>query len=195
MGYALAAEARLRGAHVTVIAGPTQLAPPPVDDVVRVRSAADMHAAVMRAAPGADVIIMSAAVADYTPGAAAAGKITKTDSPMTLTLQRTPDILADLGRMPSRAAGRPILVGFAAETSDLLEKARAKRARKNVDLIVGNDVSRSDAGFDVATNAVILVDAHGEQELPLQSKAAIAAAVLDRVEHIIRARIPTPAGA
>ena len=104
MGFALADEARRRGAHVTLVAGPTRLEPPAVDDVVRVRSAAEMHEAVMRAAAGVDVVIMAAAVADYTPAQRAADKIAKADAPLTLTLERTKDILADLGAMRMRWA-------------------------------------------------------------------------------------------
>src|SRR5688572_26606505 len=195
MGFAIAAEARRRGAHVTLVAGPTRLEPPPVDDVVRVRSAAEMHAAVMGAAARADVVVMAAAVADYTPADPSDRKVAKADGPLTLTLERTRDILAELGRMPSRAAGAPILVGFAAETGDAVPNAREKRARKNVDLIVANDVSRADAGFDVDTNAVTLVGADGEQPIPVQSKDRVAALILDRVEQLVRARAHTPARA
>src|SRR5688500_2486212 len=156
MGFALAAEAHRRGAHVTLIAGPTRVDPPAVGAISRVRSAAEMHAAVMQAAAGADAIIMAAAVADYTPTTASPAKVAKADGPITLTLTRTRDILADLGA--GRAGrSRPVLVGFAAETDDVLQKARDKRARKRVDLIVANDVSKSDRGFDVETNAVTIV--------------------------------------
>ena len=196
MGFALAAEARRRGAHVTLVAGPTPLEAPAADDLVRVRSASDMHAAVMAAAPRADVVIMAAAVADYTPAEPSPRKMAKTDGPATLTLQRTRDILADLGRRPSRASsGRPILVGFAAETGDAVARAREKRGRKNVDLIVANDVSRSDAGFDVETNDVTIVSETEERTVPLQSKAGVAAAILDRVEELVRTRPVTPARA
>ena len=187
MGFALAAEARRRGARVTLVAGPTQVEPPQVDELVRVRSAADLHAAVMQAAEGADVVIMAAAVADYTPSSPAAGKIAKGDGPMTLTMHRTADVLADLGRLPSRVEGRgPVLVGFAAETSNLLAKASAKRERKGADLIVANDVSREDSGFDVDANAVTIISALGTVEVPRQSKARVAAAILDQVSSLLR---------
>ena len=189
MGFALAAEAQRRGARVTLVAGPTRVDPPAVDELVRVRSAADMHAAVMRDATRADLVIMAAAVADYTPAAPATEKVAKSDGPIVLSLERTSDILAELGRLPSRsAAGVPMLVGFAAETADAVARARDKRARKGIDLIVANDVSRGDAGFDVETNAVTLIDAESETAVPLQSKARVAAAILDRVEHLLRAR-------
>ena len=189
MGFALATEAQRRGAQVTLVVGPTWLEPPGAEEIVRVRSAAEMHTAVMRAAARADVVIMAAAVADYTPGDPAARKVAKTDGPMTLTLWRTPDILADLARLPSRlSSGVPMLVGFAAETGDAEARAREKRARKGIDLIVANDVSRPDAGFEVATNAVTLIDAEGECAVPLQTKERVAAAILDRVEQFVRAR-------
>jgi phosphopantothenoylcysteine decarboxylase/phosphopantothenate--cysteine ligase len=196
MGYAIAGEAQRRGAHVTLVAGPTRLEPPAVDDVVRVRSAAEMHGAVMHAATDADVVVMAAAVADYAPVRAAAEKISKTDAPFTLTLERTRDILADLSALPSRgAAGRPVLVGFAAETGDAVAKARAKRARKHVDLMVANDVSQPDAGFDVETNAVTIIGEDEEQAVPVQSKPQVAVLILDRVERLLRARTTAPSRA
>jgi phosphopantothenoylcysteine decarboxylase/phosphopantothenate--cysteine ligase len=189
MGFALAAEARWRGARVTLVAGPTRVDPPTVDEVVRVRSAAEMHAAVTAAASQADVVIMAAAVADYTPSAAAPGKLTKAEAPLTLTLTRTKDILAELGAARARSGSTtPVLVGFAAETDDVLVKAREKRARKLVDLVVANDVSRPDRGFDTGTNAVTLVGEEGEESVALQSKDRIAAAILDRVERLLRVR-------
>ena len=194
MGFALAEEARRRGAQVILVAGPTQLDPPSVADVVRVRSAADMHEAVMRAAAGADVVIMAAAVADYAPAQRANDKLAKTDAPLTLTLERTKDILADLGAMRDALGGSaPVLVGFAAETGDVVGRARAKRARKNVDLIVANDVSRSDRGFDAPTNEVTLITADSEDVVPLQPKDRVAARILDRVESLLSARPAAPA--
>ena len=188
MGFAIAEEAKRRGATVTLVAGPTRVEAPPVDEFVRVRSAAEMHAAVMLVAPKADVVVMAAAVADYTPAQVAADKIAKSDAPLTLTLQRTRDILADLGQLPSRReSGAPVLVGFAAETGDAVTKARAKRARKQVDLVVANDVTQEGAGFDVPTNAVTIVDEDAEQVVPLAGKDRIAAIILDRVEqHVVR---------
>jgi len=189
MGFALAAEARRRGATVTIVAGPTRVEPPAVDDVVLVRSAAEMHEAVMRAASNADVVIMAAAVADYTPAVVAPEKIAKTEAPMTVTLRLTKDILADLGSMRAGlGSSRPLLVGFAAETDDVLAKAREKRLRKKIDIIVANDVSKSDRGFDAVANAVTIVAADGEQPVPLQSKDRVAGAILDRIEHLLRSR-------
>ncbi|HEY3380363.1 MAG TPA: bifunctional phosphopantothenoylcysteine decarboxylase/phosphopantothenate--cysteine ligase CoaBC [Vicinamibacterales bacterium] len=188
MGFALAAEAARRGATVTLVAGPTSIDPPDAVAVVRVRRAAEMRDAIMARAAEADVIIMAAAVADYAPQRAAE-KITKDADELVLRLTRTPDILAALGTR--RAAGqlpRAVLVGFAAETSDVVERARSKRLRKQVDLIVANDVSRSDAGFDVDRNAVTLVSATDERDIALQSKAGIAQAVIDRIEELLAAR-------
>jgi phosphopantothenoylcysteine decarboxylase/phosphopantothenate--cysteine ligase len=193
MGFALAAEARRRGATVTLVAGPTRLAPPAVDELVRVRSAAEMHAAVMAAAPASDVVVMAAAVADYTPATVAPDKIAKTDAPLTLSLVRTRDILAELGELPSRQTNRsPVLVGFAAETGDAAAKAREKRRRKRIDLIVANDVSEPGAGFDVATNAVTIVGDGADEAVPLQSKEDVAGVILDRVEELLRSRAATP---
>jgi phosphopantothenoylcysteine decarboxylase/phosphopantothenate--cysteine ligase len=193
MGFASADEARRRGAHVTLVAGPTRLEPPATDRLVRIRSAREMHAVVVGEADGVDAVIMAAAVADYAPADAAAGKVAKTDAPLTLTLHRTPDILADLGvRRSQPGANDPVLVGFAAETDDVLRKAREKRLRKKVDLIVANDVSQRDRGFDAATNAVTIIGDAGEQDVPLQSKAGVAAAILDRVEQLLRARTAAP---
>ncbi len=188
MGLALAEEAVRRGAQVTVVLGPTRLEPAPGSEVIRVRSAAQMHGAVTAHAEAADVVIMAAAVADYTPETAEPLKVAKQDGPLTITLARTRDILADLGSLPRRrAAGKPLLVGFAAETHDVLAHARAKLERKHVDLIVANDVSRADSGFEVETNAVTLVGAAGDEVLPVQSKHAVAAAILDRVEAMLAA--------
>jgi phosphopantothenoylcysteine decarboxylase/phosphopantothenate--cysteine ligase len=195
MGFAIAAAAHARGANVTLVAGPTSIEPPATDEVLRVRRASEMHAAVMRAAGHADVVIMAAAVADYAPVSPAADKIAKSDETLTLTLQRTPDILADLGQASAKRATPLVLVGFAAETGNLLARAREKRIRKNVDLMVANDVSAPGSGFDVDTNAVTIIGADEEQTLPLQSKARVADAILDRVEQLIRARSTTPARA
>ena len=188
MGFAVAAAAHARGANVTLVAGPTTVEPPLADEVIRVRRATEMRDAVLRAAEHADVVIMAAAVADYSPVEAVPEKIAKTDAPLTLILQRTPDILADLGQLSNRRPTPLVLVGFAAETGDLLRKAREKRARKNVDLIVANDVTTPGAGFEVETNAVTIIGADQEQTLPLQSKARVAEAILDRVEQLLKTR-------
>jgi phosphopantothenoylcysteine decarboxylase / phosphopantothenate---cysteine ligase len=192
MGFAIADEAVRRGAHVTLVAGPTTLAAPPVAELVRVRSAEEMHRAVLGRADAADVVVMAAAVADYTPEVRADQKVAKGADTITLTLKRTPDILKDLGTRRLATGAKTVLVGFAAETDDVVARAMAKLHAKRVDLIVANDVSRSDAGFDVDTNEVTLVGPEGPTHVPLQSKARVAAAILDRVEPLLAAPLTTP---
>jgi phosphopantothenoylcysteine decarboxylase/phosphopantothenate--cysteine ligase len=198
MGYAVAAEAARRGATVTLVSGPTRIPAPGGVDVVRVRSASDMHEAVLSRVANADLVVMAAAVADYAP-VKVPGKIAKGGDEMVLRMARTPDILAELGAR--RAAGewpRVMLVGFAAETGDVVARARDKRRRKQVDLIVANDVSGDDRGFDTEENAVTLVAADGEEEVTLRPKRDVARAILDRVERMLptvaQSRQPAPAG-
>lgn len=186
MGYAIAADAARRGARVILVSGPTKLTPPKTHEFVQVRSAAEMHQAVMAHAANADVVVMSAAVADYTVANREPQKIAKQDGLLTLTLTRTRDILADLGNLSSRRTGeRPVLVGFAAETHDVVAHAKQKLERKHVDLIVANDVSQAGVGFDVETNAVTLVTRDGVEDVPLQSKSAVASRILDRIESLL----------
>ena len=195
MGFAVADEATRRGALVTLVAGPTSAPAPAVHELVRVRGAEAMHAAVMQHAATADIVVMAAAVADYTPTVVAGQKVAKADGDLTLVLKRTPDILKALGQRRAASGGPAVLVGFAAETEDVVASARRKLERKQVDLIVANDVSRPDAGFDVDTNAVTLVSQGGAEDVPLQSKARIAAVILDRAEQLLlvrRAAPPTP---
>jgi phosphopantothenoylcysteine decarboxylase/phosphopantothenate--cysteine ligase len=184
MGFAIAAEAMRRGADVTLVAGPTPVEPPAVRELVRVRSAAEMHQAVLDRSDRMDLVVMAAAVADYAPERRAPHKVAKQDDTLTLTLKKNPDILADLGQRRLKAGRGPVLVGFAAETDDVVARARAKRERKHVDVVVANDVSRADAGFDVDTNAVTIVDANGAETVPLQSKSAVAAAILTHLERL-----------
>jgi len=182
MGLAVAAEAVRRGARVVLVLGPSALEPTPGAELIRVRSAAQMHDAVMTRVAEMDAVVMAAAVADYTrSGGAEPQKISKREDALTMTLTRTTDILAELGRWRADRV-RPWLVGFAAETQDVVERATAKLTRKKIDLVVANDVLRFDAGFAVETNAAVLVDADGATELPLQPKSALAGAILDRVE-------------
>jgi phosphopantothenoylcysteine decarboxylase/phosphopantothenate--cysteine ligase len=192
MGVAIAREAHARGAAVTLVAGPTGLELPPVTEVVRVRSAAQMHQAVMSRAAGVDAVIMAAAVADFTPARGAA--LTKIDKAASLSidLQPTVDILADLGR---RRGGdrRPVLIGFAAETGPVEASARRKLEAKAVDLIVANDVLAPGSGFEVDTNQVTLVSAEGADELPLMGKREVASVILDRLERLLTARATVPA--
>ena len=185
MGYAIAAEAARRGAEVTLVTGPSNLEAPPVREVVRVRSAAEMHHAVMTRAGEMQLVVMAAAVADYAPADRAAQKVPKDGETVTLVLKRTPDILGDLGQRRLASGAGPVRVGFAAETEDVVARATAKRERKHADLIVANDVSRTDAGFDVDANEVTIVGAAGAEALPLQSKARVAAQILDRVEKLL----------
>jgi phosphopantothenoylcysteine decarboxylase/phosphopantothenate--cysteine ligase len=154
-----------------------------------VRSATEMARAVTTHAKGADAVVMAAAVADYMPeGGAAGAKVPKTDGPLTLTFVRTPDILAELGKARGNS-GTPLLVGFAAETGDPRPRARQKLASKHVDLIVANDVSREDAGFDTERNAAVFISADGEIDHPLQLKTELASKILDRVEEMLASRV------
>ncbi|HSL23370.1 MAG TPA: bifunctional phosphopantothenoylcysteine decarboxylase/phosphopantothenate--cysteine ligase CoaBC [Vicinamibacterales bacterium] len=195
MGFALAEEAARRGAAVTIVAGPTRVDPPPGPSVVRVRSAAEMRDAVLQHAEGADLVIMAAAVADYTPVAgAAAGKLPREGEVLTLELRKTPDILGELGRRRG-AEHLPVLIGFAAETGDPSARAREKLLSKRIDLIIANDVSRSDRGFDVDMNAATMISAVGDEALPLQTKRDLARAILDRAEALLNAAATARASA
>ena len=185
MGFAIAAEAMRRGADVTLVAGPTEVEPPAVREIVRVRSAAEMHEAVLGRADQMSVVVMAAAVADYAPEHRADQKVAKRGDTITLTLKKTPDVLADLGQRRLAAGRGPLLVGFAAETENVVASASAKRERKHVDLIVANDVSRADAGFEVDANAVTIVGADGAESIPLQSKSGVAAAILNHIERLL----------
>jgi phosphopantothenoylcysteine decarboxylase/phosphopantothenate--cysteine ligase len=188
MGYAIAAEAARRGAAVTLVTGPTAIEAPAVREVIKVRGAADMYQAVVSRAADMDVVVMAAAVADYTPVERAGQKVAKDGDTLTLVLRKTPDILGELGQRRVTKGAGPVLIGFAAETEDVIAHASAKRERKHADLIVANDVSRSDAGFDVDTNAVTIISAAGAEALPLQSKARVASEILNRVERLLSAR-------
>ena len=184
MGYAIAAEAARRGARVVLVSGPTHLQVPAGVETIRVRAAREMYDAVMQHARQADLAIMAAAVADYTPRERADGKIEKADGPMELMLVRTPDILAALGQA-RRGGATPVLVGFAAESGDPVARGRAKLQRKGADFIVANDISRADAGFETDTNAATIISADGVEEFPLGPKTALAALILDRAEAVL----------
>ena len=178
MGAALAAEARRRGAEVTLVAANLSVPAPVGVDVVPAPTADDVARETL-ARRDADVVLMAAAVADYRPAERAEGKRPKGSEPWTVTLEPTTDVLRELGA--ARTNGR-VLVGFAADVGERgLERAREKLATKQVDLIVFNDVSREDIGFDAADNEVVLVSADGEQRLEKASKERIAAAILDAV--------------
>jgi phosphopantothenoylcysteine decarboxylase/phosphopantothenate--cysteine ligase len=154
---------------------------------VRVETALQMRQAVLDALPGSDALVMAAAVADYRPETAAQQKIKKGEESLTLRLVRNPDILAEVAG-EREATGHPrVVVGFAAETANLLENARAKLEKKRLDLIVANDVSAADSGFAVDTNRVTLLSADGGVEaLPLLSKAEVAERVMDKVAGLLR---------
>jgi phosphopantothenoylcysteine decarboxylase/phosphopantothenate--cysteine ligase len=183
MGVALAAEARRRGAQVTLLGANLAVPPPPGVELVQTPTAAELeHEALARAAE-ADVVIMAAAVADYRPAEALATKRPKDRSAWTVELEPTTDVLAALGER--RRPGQ-LLVGFAADQgSHGLERAREKRTNKKADLLVFNDVARSDIGFDSADNAVTLIGAVGEREIAKAPKDEIAAAILDEVEGLL----------
>jgi phosphopantothenoylcysteine decarboxylase/phosphopantothenate--cysteine ligase len=179
MGYALAEAATRRGAHVVLVSGPTDLAVPEGIDWVPVRSTENMRDAVREHSAKAHVIIMAAAVADYRPAAAHSQKLKRGEAAITLDLEPTPDILAELGR---DHAARRILVGFAAETNALAENARSKLARKGADMIVANDVTEEGAGFDSDTNIVTIFLRDGREiRLPKLTKFEVANHILDRV--------------
>jgi phosphopantothenoylcysteine decarboxylase / phosphopantothenate---cysteine ligase len=183
MGVALAAEARRRGADVTLLAANLAVPAPAGVELVETPTASDLEREALARAPEADVVVMAAAVADYRPAEALAAKRPKDAATWTLELEPTADVLAALGA--ARRDGQ-LLVGFAAETGeDGIERARAKLARKGAGLFVFNDVSRADIGFDAADNEVTLLSAAGEQPLGKAPKDEIAAAILDEVERLI----------
>ena len=177
MGYALAAAARARGADVTLISGPTALDAPAGVNVVHIRTTQELYDAVMANA-GADVVIQAAAPADYRAREVSPTKIKRTGETLMVELVPNPDIAAALGER--KRAGQT-LVGFAAETNDVVANAQGKLRRKSLDLIVANDVTRAGAGFDVDTNIITLIDAESTCELPLMTKREAADRILDRV--------------
>jgi phosphopantothenoylcysteine decarboxylase/phosphopantothenate--cysteine ligase len=185
MGVALAAEARRRGAHVTLLGANLAVPVPAGVELVRTPSAAELEQEALARAEEATVVIMAAAVADYRPAISLAAKRPKDTSGWTLELEPTTDVLAELG---ARRRDGQILVGFAADHGEAgLERAREKLARKGADLFVFNDVSRDDIGFDSGENEVTIVSAAGERELAKAPKEEIAAAILDEVEALLGA--------
>jgi len=177
MGFALAEAAMAAGHVVYLIAGPTCLDPPSAHSVVRVTTAEEMREAVLTRLADSHVLIMAAAVADYRPASFSPAKIKKGGGPLTLALERTPDILMEAARIKEHR----VHVGFAAETHDLIENARAKLEPKNLDLLVANDITEEGSGFEVETNRATLLWRDGSIEaLPRMSKQELA-------EHIIQA--------
>jgi phosphopantothenoylcysteine decarboxylase/phosphopantothenate--cysteine ligase len=176
MGYALAEAALRRGAKVLLVSGPTFLIPPGAAEVTSVESAEEMRQAVLKLLPESTIIIKTAAVSDYKPKAAASQKI-KRDGPMTLELEPTADILAELAKHKKSQ----IVIGFAAETQNALENARKKLSAKSLDAIVVNDVSQTDIGFDSERNAVTIISRDEVVEVPETTKWEVAQRVLDQV--------------
>jgi phosphopantothenoylcysteine decarboxylase/phosphopantothenate--cysteine ligase len=177
MGYALAEAARTRGAHVILISGPVALKAPAGVEVVGVRTAAEMRDAVFAHLAAATIVIKCAAVADFRPVAPAAQKMKKTGLGTSLELEPTADILAELGQRK----GNRLLVGFAAETENVVDYARGKLVSKNCDLVVANQVGQAGSGFEAEENAVVLVTQSGSEEVPKASKRLVADRILDRV--------------
>ncbi|MBZ5572734.1 MAG: bifunctional phosphopantothenoylcysteine decarboxylase/phosphopantothenate--cysteine ligase CoaBC [Acidobacteriia bacterium] len=179
MGYALAEAALRRGARVLLVSGPTALTPPGAAEVTKVESAEEMRQAVLNLLPQATIVIKTAAVADYRPKSAASQKIKRT-GPITLELEPTTDILAELARRKQSQ----IIVGFAAETQNVLENARKKLASKSLDAIVVNDVSQEGVGFDSDRNAVTIITQTEVVEVPETTKWEVAQRVLDQVARL-----------
>ncbi len=178
MGYALAKAAAYRGAEVTLVTGPVAIKPPMFVKVVPIESAEDMFRAVTAAAPEQDIIIKAAAVADYRPPIVGQDKIKKIEGDMSIALERTKDILGWLGQ--HRTPGQ-FLCGFSMETRDMLENSRAKLARKNIDMIVANNLKVEGAGFGTDTNVVTIITKDSEKELPKMSKEQVANELLTQI--------------
>jgi phosphopantothenoylcysteine decarboxylase/phosphopantothenate--cysteine ligase len=187
MGFAIAKAAKNRGAQITIIAGATTAESPDDIEIIRAYSASEMHAAVMNELPEATVFIGAAAVADYRPAQSARQKMKKTDSEITIRLQRTQDILGDVAALKRNDL---LVIGFAAETENILANAREKLRHKNLDAIVANDISRAGVGFDTITNEVTLIsrDRKAPVHVPLMPKTNVANIILDEVLRL-RARV------
>ncbi|MDF1543079.1 MAG: bifunctional phosphopantothenoylcysteine decarboxylase/phosphopantothenate--cysteine ligase CoaBC [Anaerosomatales bacterium] len=183
-GYAIAEEAARRGATVTLVSGPTVLPDPFGCSVVRVQTAEEMYRASMEAYAGADAVVASAAVSDLRPATESARKMGKSEAPDTLALERTTDILARMGE----SKGSRVLVGFAAESYDPIDGARAKLERKALDLVVANDITEPGLGFGSALNRVSFVTATGVEEMPVMPKRELACRICDRLVVLLRDR-------
>ena len=178
MGYAVAKAAAMRGAKVTLVSGPVNLDPPPFVEVVDVVTAEDMFQAVTSRASKQDIIIKAAAVADYRPSVVASEKVKKKDGEMSIALERTKDILAYLGE--HKREGQ-FLCGFSMETENMLENSVAKLVKKNLDMIVANNLKVEGAGFGTNTNIVTVITRKGGEQLPLMSKEDVAGQILDAI--------------
>ena len=187
MGFAIARAAKRRGALVTVIVGTTTASPPSDVELVSINSAEEMHVAVMNKISEASIFIGAAAVADYRPAQRSPRKIKKTESSISLELERTPDILSEVANTKREGL---LVVGFAAETDNVLANARAKLNNKNLDAIVANDVSQAGVGFDTVTNAVTIISRNRKApiQVPLMAKTSVADIILDEVVRL-RARV------
>ena len=183
MGYAVARQAMLRGAEVTLVSGPVSIDPPPFVRVVNVSSAQDMFEAVKENYAGADIIIKTAAVADYTPESTADEKIKKSDGSLSIPIKRTADILKWLGE--NKRDGQ-VLCGFSMETENMLENSRAKLQKKNADLIAANSLRDEGSGFGTDTNHLVLIKRDGVTDLPLLSKSDAADKLLDELLTMCR---------
>lgn len=177
MGYAIAKAAKAMGAEVELVSGKTELLPPYGVSTVFVSSAEDMYNVVMDRAQNADIVVMAAAVADYTPAEKAEQKVKKSDGELSLSLTRTKDILAALGGENNE---HRVLVGFSMETENLLENSRKKLFSKNADVIVANSIASENTGFGVDTNAAVLITASGEAETGLMTKDELARLILEK---------------
>lgn len=178
MGYAIATNAMLRGANVTLVSGPTNIKKPPFVNVIDIKSAQDMFEAVTSNADAQDIIIKSAAVADYTPENVSDEKVKKKDGDMSIPLKRTQDILKYLGE--HKKDGQ-FLCGFSMETQNMLENSRAKLEKKNLDMIIANNLKVAGAGFGTDTNIVTMITKDEEIELPIMSKAEVAHEILNKI--------------
>lgn len=184
MGYSIAKEAIERGADVTLITGPTNLTPPQnLKKLVKIESAKDMYEAVLENLDGNDVVIKSAAVADYKPKNYSNKKIKKSDDDLIIELDRNKDIAQEIGKIKNNK----ILVGFAAETNDLIQNASLKIKKKNLDFIVANDLTKEGAGFGVDTNIVKIIDKEGNiTEYPKMKKEEVANIILNKIKELLR---------
>lgn len=179
MGYAIARAAAMRGARVTLVSGPVQIAPPPFVEVIDVVSAEDMFKEVTSRAQKQDIIIKTAAVADYRPAVVAAEKVKKKDGDLGIALERTKDILAHLGA--NKKAGQ-FLCGFSMETENMLENSITKLVKKNLDMVIANNLKVEGAGFGTNTNVVTIITRKGGEQLPLMSKDEVADKILDAIK-------------
>ena len=182
MGYAIARHCMMRGADVTLVSGPTNLNPPPFVTVIPVVSAKEMFDTVTSHAKEQDIIIKSAAVADYRPATVASEKMKKSDNALALDLEKTEDILKYLGEHKKESQ---FLCGFSMETENMLDNSRAKLVKKNLDMIVANNLKQTGAGFGTDTNIVTLITKKDEQKLPILTKDEVAKAIVDKILTLI----------